>query len=410
MIPLPLDELRHLGELHGEGEATGLTIDSRTARTGDLFVAVRGGRAFVAAARERGAATLLPHDEHAALAHIGRLLRARSRARFVGITGSTGKTSTKDILAALCAPVARTVATRASENAELGVPLTLGRLEPDTEVCLVEMGMRGFGQIRELCEIARPDVGVITAIGPVHLELVGSVDGVARSKAELVDALPDGGIAVVPRSDDLEPYLRGDLEIRRVGPVDVELREDGAHVAFGGGRVRFALRSRHQAQNALTALTAYDALGLPLDRVGEGADAVELSRWRGEELPLAGGGLVVNDAYNANPTSVRAALEHLAEHANGRRKVAILGGMAELGDHADRYHAELGELARDLGVELVAVGDLARGYGAPVWVPDADAAAAAARELVRPGDVVLVKASRAVGLEGIAPALAKVGG
>ncbi len=148
--------------------------------------------------------------------------------------------------------------------------------------------MRGFGQIAELCEIARPDIGVITAVGPVHLELVGSVDGVARSKAELVAALPEGGIAVVPRSADLDPHLRDDIEIRRVGPVDVELRDDGAHVAFGGGRIRFPLTSRHQAQNALTALTAYDALGLPLDRLAESAAAVQLSPWRGEELALAG--------------------------------------------------------------------------------------------------------------------------
>ena len=411
MIPLALDELRalELGALDGEGTVTGLRIDSRLVEPGDLFVAVRGGREFVASARERGAATLVPDDEHGALAAIGRLLRARSRARVVGITGSTGKTSTKDILAALCAPVARTVATEASYNAELGVPLTLGRLEPDTELCLVEMGMRGLGQIAELCEIARPDLGIVTAVGPVHLELVGSVDGVARSKAELVQALPEGGIAVVPVSPDLEPYLPDGLDIRRVGTVDVELREDGAHVAFGGDRIRFPFNSRHQAQNALTALVAYEALGLPLDRLQEGADGVELSRWRGEELPLPGGGLVVNDAYNANPTSMRAALEHLARRGDGRRLVAILGGMAELGGHAERYHQELGELARALGIEVLAVGELARGYGAETWVPDADAATAAARELVRPGDAVLVKASRALGLEGIAPALANVG-
>ena len=411
MIPLALDELRalELGALEGEGTVTGLRIDSRLVEPGDLFVAVRGGREFVASARERGAATLVPDDEHGALAAIGRLLRERSRARVVGITGSTGKTSTKDILAALCAPVARTVATEASYNAELGVPLTLGRLEPDTELCLVEMGMRGLGQIAELCEIARPDLGIVTAVGPVHLELVGSVDGVARSKAELVQALPEGGIAVVPVSPDLEPYLPDGLDIRRVGTVDVELREDGAHVAFGGDRIRFPFNSRHQAQNALTALVAYEALGLPLDRLQEGADGVELSRWRGEELPLPGGGLVVNDAYNANPTSMRAALEHLARRGDGRRLVAILGGMAELGGHAERYHQELGELARALGIEVLAVGELARGYGAEMWVPDADAATAAARELVRPGDAVLVKASRALGLEGIAPALANVG-
>jgi UDP-N-acetylmuramoyl-tripeptide--D-alanyl-D-alanine ligase len=268
------------------------------------------------------------------------------------------------------------------------------------------MGMRGFGQIAQLCEIARPDVGVITAIGPVHLELVGSVDGVARAKAELLDALPSGGVAVVPDAPELEPHLRGDLDVRRVGSVDVELRDDGAHVAFAGRRIRFPLTSRHQAQNALTALVAYEALGLPLGRVQEGADAVELSRWRGEELALPGGGLVVNDAWNANPTSMRAALEHLVRLANGRRPVAILGGMAELGEHAERYHREIGELAGELGVEVLAVGELARGYGADAWAPDAAEATVAARDFVRPGDAVLVKASRSIGLEGIAPALA----
>ena len=410
MIPLPLDEVRAVapGELDGVGEATGLEIDSRRVGRGDLFVAIRGGREFVGEARGKGAATLVPEDEFGAMAAIGRALRSRSSARFVGVTGSTGKTSTKDILAALCAPVVRTVATEGSYNAELGVPLTLGRLEPDTELCILELGMRGVGQIAELCEISRPDVGVITAVGPVHLELVGSVEGVARSKAELVAALPEGGIAVVPRSDDLEPHLRDDIEIRRVGPVDVELRDDGAHVAFGGGRIRFPLTSRHQAQNALTALTAYDALGLPLDRLEESAASVRLSPWRGEELELPGGGFVVNDAYNANPTSMEAALRHLAERGAGRRLLAILGGMAELGEHAERHHREIAALAAELGVDVVAVGDLARAYDAEIWAPDATAALAIARELVRPGDAVLVKASRAVALEGIAPDLANL--
>jgi UDP-N-acetylmuramoyl-tripeptide--D-alanyl-D-alanine ligase len=410
VIPLAVEEVAALGlgALDGEGELTGLHIDSRRVGPGDLFVAIRGGRAFVAEARARGATTLVPDDEFAAMAALGRLLRDRSDARVVGITGSTGKTSTKDILAALCGPVARTAATEGSYNAELGVPLTLGRLEPDTELCLVEMGMRGFGQIAELCAIARPHVGVISAVGPVHLELVGSVDGVARSKAELVAALPEGGIAVVPVSPDLEPHLRDDIEIRRVGPVDVELREDGAHIAFAGDRIRFPFTSRHQAQNALTALTTYDALGLPLDRLPESAAAVRLSRWRGEELPLPGGGFVVNDAYNANPTSLEAALRHLAERGNGRRLVAILGGMAELGEQGDGYHRRLAALAAELGIEVIAVGDLARAYGAENWVPDAEAALAAAHETVGPGDAVLVKASRSVALEGIAPALANV--
>jgi UDP-N-acetylmuramoyl-tripeptide--D-alanyl-D-alanine ligase len=408
VIPLEIEELAPLalGELHGSGPIRGLHIDSRRVAPSDLFVAIRGGRQFVQDARDRGAHTLVPHDEFEAMAVIGQALRGRSPARFVGVTGSTGKTSTKDILAALCAPVARTVATEASYNAELGVPLTLGRLEPDTELCIVEMGMRGFGQIAALCEIVRPHVAVISAVGPVHLELVGSVDGVARSKAELVDALPPDGVAIVPDSPELEPYLRDDVEIRRVPPVDVDLHDEGAHVAFAGRRIRFPLPSRHQAQNALTALTAYEALGLPLDRVQEGADAVRLSRSRGEELPLPGGGFVLDDAYNANPTSMEAALRHLAERGTGRRLFAILGGMAELGDHAEPHHREIAKLAGDLGVEVLAVGDLARAYGADSWVPDAAAALATARELLRPGDAVLVKASRAVALEGIAPALA----
>ena len=348
----------------------------------------------------------MPNDEFDAMAMLGQALRGRSRARFVGVTGSTGKTSTKDILAALCAAVAPTVWTEGSYNAELGVPLTLGRLEPETEICIVEMGMRGFGQIADLCEIVRPHVGVISAVGPVHLELVGSVDGVARSKAELVAALPPDGIAVVPASADLEPHLRTDIEILRVPPVDVELREDGAHVAFGERRIRFPLTSRHQAQNALTALTAYEAMDLPLDRLEEGAAKVQLSKWRGEELSLPGGGFVVNDAYNANPTSMEAALRHLAERGAGRRRLAILGGMAELGDHAERHHREIAELAEELGIEVLAVGELARAYGASAWEPDATAALEAARRLVGPGDAVLVKASRSVALEGIAPTLA----
>ena len=152
------------------------------------------------------------------MAALGRAVRSRSDAEVVGITGSTGKTSTKDILAALCRPHRRTIAAEASYNAELGVPLTLCRLEPDTELVIAELAMRGFGQIAALCEIARPTLGVITAIGPVHLEFVESVEGVARAKAELLEALPRGAKAVVPAgSAELEPHLRGDLEVIRVG-------------------------------------------------------------------------------------------------------------------------------------------------------------------------------------------------
>jgi UDP-N-acetylmuramoyl-tripeptide--D-alanyl-D-alanine ligase len=412
VIPLEVEEIRALapGELAGEGRVTGMQIDSRRVRPGDLFVAAAGGERFLEDARAAGAAaTLVPEDAFGALAAIAGAVRERSSARVVGITGSSGKTSTKDILAALCEPVARTVATEASFNAELGVPLTLCRLEPDTELCLVEMGMRGFGQIAALCAFARPDAAVVTAIGPVHLEQVGSVEGVARAKAELLDALPAGAPAVVPESAELDRHLRDDLDVRRVPEVDAELDADGALVAFRGRRVHFPLHARHQAQNALTALHAYEALGLPLERVEEGAAAVRLSRWRDEVLPLPGGGFVVNDAWNANPASLAAALRHLAERGADRRRVAVLGGMAELGDDADRYHRELGALARDLGIDVVAVGELARGYGASEWSPDAASALERLRELVRPGDAVLVKASRSVGLEGIAPALANHG-
>jgi UDP-N-acetylmuramoyl-tripeptide--D-alanyl-D-alanine ligase len=409
VIALPVEEIRELapGELVGEGQVTGMQIDSRRVRPGDLFVAVGRGAEFLHHARAAGAAaTLVPKDAFSALAAVAGAVRDRSSARIVGITGSTGKTSTKDILAALCAPVARTVANEASYNAEVGVPLTLCRLEPETEVCIVEMGMRGFGQIAELCAFARPNLGVITAIGPVHLERVGSVDGVARSKAELLDALPPGAPAIVPESPELEPYLRETLDVHRVGPVEAEFDEEGVHVAFEGRRILFSLHARHQAQNALTALHAYRALALPLDRLAEGAAQVELSRWRGEELPLPGGGFVLNDAWNANPTSMSAALRHLVERGAGRRRLAVLGGMAELGNHSERYHRELSDLARELEVEVLAVGQIARAYGAADWAPDADAALARLRELVRPGDAVLVKASRAVALEGIAPALA----
>jgi UDP-N-acetylmuramoyl-tripeptide--D-alanyl-D-alanine ligase len=405
VIPLRVDELPPLGELdaHAE-EITGVQVDSRRVEHGDLFVAVGRGAEFRNEALVRGAAaTLLPDRPFEAFAALGSLVRDRSNARVVGITGSTGKTSTKDILAALCAPAARTVAAEASFNNEIGVPLTLCRLEPDTEVCILELAMRGFGQIADLCRIARPHVGVITNIGPVHLELVGSLEGVQRAKGELVAALPAGGTAVVPAGF---PVDRDDIEVVHPGLPDVR-HEDGRTVVGG---VSFNFTAEHQVANAATALAALEALGLPrAERVD-----VEFSPWRGEQLPLPGGGLLINDAYNANPVSMRAALAHLAAVATGRRRVAILGDMAELGSAAPAYHEEIGREAARHGVEaLLAVGELARAYvdgGVPVtrWAADAEAAATEATDFVQPGDVVLVKASRALGLERVAEALAAV--
>jgi UDP-N-acetylmuramoyl-tripeptide--D-alanyl-D-alanine ligase len=401
MIPLETSTLEGLGELDARADRViGVQVDSRRIRPGDLFVAVGRGADFRADAIARGAvATLLPDDGFAALASIGRAVRDRSSARVVGITGSMGKTSTKDILAALCAPLVRTVAAEASFNNEIGVPLTLCRLEPDTDVCIVELAMRGFGQIAGLCRIARPEIGVVTNVGPVHLELVESIEGVRRAKAELVAALPPGGTAVVPADF---PVDRDDVQVVRVAEPDVEL-EDGRAAVAG---VSFNFRARHQAQNAATALAALRALGLaPPPRVD-----VDFSRWRGEERELPGGGVLINDAYNANPVSMRAALAHLAERAEGRRRVAILGDMAELGPAAPAYHREVGEAAAELGVdEVLAVGELAPGYleaGVPGrWVPAVEDAVGELDEVVRPGDAVLVKASRAIGLEAVAEAL-----
>jgi UDP-N-acetylmuramoyl-tripeptide--D-alanyl-D-alanine ligase len=426
VIPLPLAELEPLGRLTRAGwadEATGVQVDSRRVEEGDLFVAVDGGGDFAKHALARGAAAVLyPDDAFAALAAIGKAIRSRSSARVVGITGSTGKTSTKDILAALCGPHARTVAAEGGHNNEVGLPLTLARIESDTEVVVAEMGMRGLGQIAALCEVARPDIGIITSVGPVHLELLGTVERVAQAKAEIVGALPRGGIVVAPtRAPELEPFLARDgVEVRRFGAegdasvVGFEAGHSQAEVAFDlrGRRLelRFNFTSRHQADNAAAALLAYEALRLPLDRAQEGADQIAFSRWRGEETALPGEGLLINDAYNANPVSMEAALAHLTARAGSRRRVAILGEMAELGKEVPAYHRRVGNAAAEHADVLVAVGALAREYlgsGVPEerHAATVDDAIAVLDSVLRAGDVVLVKASRSVGLERVAEAL-----
>jgi UDP-N-acetylmuramoyl-tripeptide--D-alanyl-D-alanine ligase len=426
VIPLPLAEAEPLGRLVRAGwtdELTGIEVDSRRVEEGDLFVAVGAGIDFGKHALARGAAAVLePDDAFTALAALAAAVRSRSNAQVVGITGSTGKTSAKDILAALCAPHARTVAAAGGHNNEIGLPLTLARIEPDTEIVVAEMGMRGLGQIAELCEIARPQIGVITGIGPVHLERLGTIERVAQAKAEIVGTLPAGGVAVAPtEAPELEPFLvRDDVELRRFGPggdvsvAGFEAHEHYAEVVFDlRGRelaLRFNFTARHQADNAAAALLAYEALGLPLDEVQAGADRIAFSAWRGEETPLPGEGLLINDAYNANPVSMQAALRHLTARAAGRRRVAVLGDMAELGPDAPAYHEQVGRAAAANADVLVAVGELSTGYlGAGVaaerHAANVDEAVAAVEALVQPGDVVLVKASRSVGLERVADAL-----
>ena len=417
MIPLTWEEIEalDLGRLErGDDGAlvTAVVADSRAAGRGDLFVALNTGTRFVDDARARGAATLVPRDQEAALAALASLVRGKSQAQVVAVVGSAGKTTTKDVLGALCAPHVPTIRTEKSLNNEIGLPLTVCRLEPETAILVTEMGMRGLGQVAALCAIARPDVAVVSHIGPEHLELLGSVERVAAANAEAIAALPAGGTAVVPaRSRELEPHLgRDDIELRRFDGGDVELTGNRATLRLDGTVVELELpfTQRHHALNVLAALHAYAALGLPLERAGEGAAAIELSPWRGQEIPLPGGGFVVNDAYNANPDSMRAALVHLAERAGDRRRVAILGEMAELGKGAGTYHVQIGELAAKLGIDVIGVGSAARAYGPAVLVDDARAVIGAARDYLGPGDAVLVKASRAVGLEGIADEITNI--
>ena len=321
MIPLAWHEIAalELGRLEGDGDVvTAVKADSREVGPGELFVALNTGIRYVEEARSRGAATLVPDDQEVALATLAALVRSKSGAQVVAVVGSVGKTTTKDILGALCAPHVPTIWAERSMNNEIGLPLTVCRLEPETEVLVTEMGMRGIGQVAVLCVVARPTVVVVPHVGPEHLELLGSVERVAEANAEAIAALPAGGVAVVPAAGPLDPYLaRDDITIRRFEAGDVQQLDAVTRFSVGSATVDLELpfTQRHLVSNTLAALHAYDALGLPLDRASEGVPGIVLSPWRGDEIPLPGGGFVVNDAYNANPDSMRAALEHLAERA-----------------------------------------------------------------------------------------------
>jgi UDP-N-acetylmuramoyl-tripeptide--D-alanyl-D-alanine ligase len=396
-------------------------IDSRAVGAGDLFVGLPGenvdGGRFAPQALAGGAWGVLVAPEHAEAAQcampgaliaaddpllaLQRLATAWRRAlgcQVVGITGSVGKTSTKDILAAMLAQARHTVANRENLNTEIGLPLTVLEAPPGTEALVLEMGMRGPGQIAELTAIAEPDVGVITAVAPVHLELMGSIEAIAAAKAELVAGLQPGGTAVLPaREALLEAHRRDDVTTVTFGPGgDVEELPPGLELPFD---------SAHMLRNALAALAAARALGVE----PTGALPVALSSFRGQRMHLPGDIVVVNDCYNANPMSMRAALDDLAASASGRR-VAVLGDMLELGPDEARFHAEVGAHARATDVDLlVTVGPraahFADGYGEVVALPDAQAAAETVPGLLQPGDTVLLKASRGVGLEVVARAL-----
>lgn len=448
MIPVRLGEIDSATLVRGDPELaiTSIASDSRLVRPGALFVCLRGGRRdgheFAAEAAARGAAAVLSargrgdrvpngavleaDDPRAALGGIARIVRRRSQARVVGVAGSAGKTSAKDALHALLAPHLPTVASPASYNNELGVPITLSLLETNTAVCVCELGTGSPGELDGLCRIAQPDLGLITAIGPEHLEFFGSVDAVAAEEAVLIGGLPRGAPLVLPQNAELlAPYRRADLEEWRFGlhetadvrPLAWRPSADATDAVFlvRGERVAFAtsLSLPHHRLTLAAAVAAYAALGLPLEGIAAGAATIALSPWRGQEERLADGLLLINDAYNANPLSIAVALEALAARRDGGRAVAVLGEMAELGPDAPRWHARAGRHAATLRVDvLVAVGPGARAYldGAAgriecCWFPDLTAAARSLPSLVRPDDVVLLKGSRSGGLERLAEVL-----
>jgi len=446
----------------------GVSIDSRSVRPGELFVALRGehfdGHDFVSAAwaagasgavvearrwAERYASTELQlpaeaepviyrvADTLVALGALATAVRRKSGVIVIAITGSVGKTSTKDLVGAMAGRVRRVVTTAANQNNEVGVPLTLLRIEPATEIAIVEMGMRGRGQIAALARVAEPDVGVVTNIHPVHLELLGTLEDVAEAKAELLGCLTPAAAAVIPfECPLLRPYAAsaGCRVVRfGLGPGSETADVRGSFQASGGstgdvvllhwpeGQVEIEIPfvSRHRLENTVAAAAACYAAGLPVEQCVPGAADVRFTESRGEVMRMDGV-WVINDTYNASPAAVRAALDDLVCLAvqSEKRPVAVLGDMLELGPETDRYHREVGVYAAEAGVRaLWGVGPLSKatveGYleasksrpepetPKPMTaghVSSAEEAYAVVAGL-QSGDVVLFKASRNMKLE-----------
>jgi UDP-N-acetylmuramoyl-tripeptide--D-alanyl-D-alanine ligase len=434
----------------------GATVDSRSVPAGGLFVAVVGervdGHDYAPAAADQGAAAALvtrpvdvPHvlvpDVVVALSRLARWLVDQltpSGMLVVGVTGSSGKTSTKDLLAQLLAAAGPTVATRGNLNNEIGLPLTVLEADPTTRHLVLEMGARGPGHIADLCRTAPPRIGVELNVGAAHASEFGSKEATAAAKAELVEALPtatSGGVAVLNADDPLVAAMAARTAARVVtvgldptAQVRAEqVRLDGqgrpTYVLMAPGhdpvQVTLPLHGAHHVGNSLAAAAVALEAGLSAAEVaGVLAAARPASRWRMEVTDRDDGVTVVNDSYNANPESVRAAIEALAAMSTGRRSWAVLGEMLELGAASMALHEEVGRLARGWGVaRVVAVGEGAQGVhtgalaaGAAdgeesLLVPDVDAAVALLEAQLRPGDVVLVKASRGAGLDRVAAAL-----
>jgi UDP-N-acetylmuramoyl-tripeptide--D-alanyl-D-alanine ligase len=434
-------------EIVARGEAGAparATIGSGETGPGDLFFGLRGDRVnggeFAPAAIEAGAWGIVVDPEMAskltgedgsatgawifsaadplaALQALARAWRRELGARVVGVTGSVGKTSVKDIARALLP--GRVHANRENLNTEIGLPLTVLEAPDDADLLVLEMAMRGPGQIAELAAIAEPEVAVITNVGPVHVELLGSVEAIAAAKAEVLTSLPPDGTAIVPADAGvLEPHLAAAPRLLRFGPggdvfaVESRVREGvtEALIETPAGRqpFQFPFAEAHNLENALAAIAVGVALGAPLAEMADRAANIGFSRFRGERLEMGDGIVLVNDCYNANPVSMRAALSHLAS-LEGERRIAVLGEMAELGPGAAGYHREVGESARAEGIDLlIGVGEPARDYGPDELLGTPEEAAEWLAAQAEPGDTILVKGSRSAGLEDVAETLGEL--
>ncbi|GAA0359354.1 UDP-N-acetylmuramoyl-tripeptide--D-alanyl-D-alanine ligase [Microbispora corallina] len=449
MIPLPLARVAEItsGALTGLADPGAVVrgpvvIDSRAAVPGSLFVAIKGERAdghdFARQACEAGATAVLASraveapavivsDVVAALADLATAVAAGlPAATVVGVTGSAGKTTTKDLLAGLAARIGPTIAPVGSYNNEIGHPLTVLKADESTRFLVLELSARNVGHIAYLTRIAPPRIGVVLNVGTAHLGVFGGKEAIARAKGELVEALPSDGVAVLNADDPLVSAMASRTEAR----VTYFGRSPGAHVraedetvdersraAFtlrtpsGAAPVRLRLHGAHAVDNALAAAAAAYELGLPVATIAdELSNAEPRSRWRMEVTDRPDGVTVINDAYNANPDSMRAAFGSLAAIGEGRRRFAVIAALRELGEDSAELNEGVGRLAAGAGLEaLVVVGEDAGPVlaGAPgaIHVPDVGAAAAELAGRLRPGDVVLVKGPRAAGLERVAAAI-----
>ena len=430
-------------------------VDSRHVIPGSCFVALRGertdGHQFVDEAVRRGASVLLVEravnppgaevavvqvaDSLTALQEVAAWWRARSSARVVGITGSTGKTIAKEIVADVLARSFRVLRNEGNLNSETGLPMTLLNLEPQHEVAVLEMSMYTEGEIARLAEIARPEVGVVLAVHPTHLERAGSIEAIARAKAELPAALPSSGLAVL-NADDPRVAAMGDATaatVRTFGlgaTADVRATEvESLGVAgtsftlqapWGVRRLHSATPGRHLVPHALAAAIVAEHLGVPLDEVEAALAQGSHASHRMELVEASSGATVIDDTYNASPVSVAAALGFLAESpvAPGRHRYAVLGDMLELGPDEERLHRQIGVMVAGIAEALVTVGKRGRwigeaatsaGLARVTTVADADEARAAVERDLAPGvgDLVLVKGSRGIELDRLVSALGR---